>query len=119
MLRALKLALVFVLLALMPLRAVAAVTIGFCAAGHQEAGQAQDHHGQHGGEHSQHGDDPAPVQHGSPNCGICVEHCSSAAFAAPAGPALDVAAAVQDRTAFSTRPAPAFIPDPQDRPPLA
>jgi len=105
---------VLVLVALLPLRAVAGVTVGFCASGHQD--MAVTGHAAHGGAHQDHDSPPQPVES---TCNICAEHCSSAAFAASVDPALAVTAAVQDRTAFSTRRAPAFISDPQDRPPLA
>lgn len=115
MLRALKLFAVVVLMAVMPLRAVAGITIGFCASGHQD--RAVSAHAAHG-EYAQH-------EHGTPakpvesSCNICAEHCSSAAFATPAEPAADVHSAVRDRTTFAARLAPAYFPDQLDRPPLA
>lgn len=118
--RALKLAAVLVLVALLPLRAVAGVTIGFCASGHQDmaasahgAGHAHDT-----GEHAHHGDD-SPVQPVKASCNVCAEHCSSAAFATSADPALEAQPAARDRTLFIVRSAPAFVPDRLDRPPLA
>lgn len=120
--RALKLAVVLMLMSLMPLRAVAGVTIGFCASGHKDmavAAQATGHAHQ-GGEHAHdgHGED-APSQPVEPSCNICAEHCSSAAFA----PAMDAALATQpvgweavDRAAS---PVAAVFPDRLDRPPLA
>ena len=115
MLRALKLFAVVVLVALMPLRAVAGVTIGFCASGHQDmavAGHASR------GEHAQH-EHGAPAKPVESSCNICAEHCSSAAFATPAEPAADLPPAVRDRTTLAARHAPAFFPDQLDRPPLA
>jgi hypothetical protein len=115
MLRALKLFAVVILVALMPLRAVAGVTIGFCASGHQDMAIAA--HADHGG-HAQH-------EHGTPakpvesSCNICVEHCSSAAFATPSEPAFEVRPLARERTTLSERHAAFFFPDQLDRPPLA
>jgi len=118
--RALKLAAVLVLVALLPLRAVAGVTIGFCASGHQDVA-VQAHgtgHAPGSGEHAHHGDD-SPVQPVKASCNICAEHCSNAAFATPADPAFEAHPAVRDHTLFIVRGAPAFVPDRLDRPPLA
>lgn len=113
--RTLKLFAVGVLVALMPLRAVAGLTIGFCASGHQDmavSAHASD------GEHAQH-EHGAPAKPAESSCNICAEHCSSAAFATPAEPTADFPLAVRDRTTFAERYAPAFFPDQLDRPPLA
>lgn len=115
MLRALKLFAVVVLVALTPLRAVAGVTIGFCASGHQDmAVAAHAHHGGHA-DH-EHGAPAKPVES---SCNICVEHCSSAAFATPAEPAFQIRPLGRERTTFAARHAPVFFPDQLDRPPLA
>lgn len=115
MLRALKLFAVVVLVALMPLRALAGVTIGFCASGHQDmAVAAHASHGAHANH--EHGAPAKPVES---SCNICAEHCSSAAFATPAEPSTDLPPAVRDRTTFAGRYAPGFVPDQLDRPPLA
>lgn len=115
MLRALKLFAVGVLVALMPLRAVAGLTIGFCATGHEE--MAVHAHAVHDAQqHHEHGAPAKPVES---SCNICVEHCSSAAFATPTEPAFEIRPATRDRTTFAERYAPAFFPDQLDRPPLA
>lgn len=115
MLRALKLFAVVVLVALMPLRAVAGVTIGSCASGHQ--GMAVAAQEAQGGQAAHEHVWPAkPVES---SCNICAEHCSSAACTTQAEPAADVQPAVLDRTTFAERYAPAFFPDQLDRPPLA
>ena len=110
---------VLLLVALMPLRAVAGVTIGFCASGHNDvaaAVHAADAHD--AGAHAHHGDNP-PAQPLEPSCNICAEHCSSAAFA-PSGAQAAVAAPVPGVRIFLAAPlAPAFVPDQLDRPPLA
>ena len=104
--RALRILAVLLLVALMPLRAVAGVTIGFCASGHNDVGVAA------------HGDD-FPAQPIDPSCNICAEHCSSAALAIPAATDVDLRPAGPDRTLLAERNAPAFVPDQLDRPPLA
>jgi len=116
--RALKLFAVLVLVAVMPLRAVAGVTVGFCASGHKGmAVAAQDAY--HGHEAGAHAGDKAPTQPLESSCNICAEHCSSAAFAIPAATDVDVRPAGPDRTLLAQRNAPAFVPDQLDRPPLA
>ena len=116
----LKILVVLALVALMPLRALASVTTGFCANGHQEQPvAAHGAHGDHGG-HAQHSAEDQPAKPVTPTCNVCVEHCSSAAFA-PDGAAQVVAApAVSEAsTGVTAHAAPAFVPDQLDRPPLA
>lgn len=105
----LKTLIVLILAAVLPLRAVAAVTIGFCAAGHQDA--AVEAHAAH--DHGAHG------QPAKPDCSTCAEHCSSAAFApSPAQPVTGMA--ITESSAPLAEPvAPAFISEQLDRPPLA
>jgi hypothetical protein len=108
------------LVALMPLRAVAAVTIGFCAAGHQEA--AVPSHAEHGHDaqvHVHQGGDQPPAKPATPSCSICAEHCSGAAFAPSMGQSVDAGPVAQERVLLAERIASAFILDQLDRPPLA
>jgi hypothetical protein len=117
--RALRTLVILLLAALLPLRAVAAVTIGYCAAGHQDMAVAA--HGDHGhgaGNHAQH-DEDQPAKPATPSCSICVEHCSGAAFAPSASRTADTPAVVQDCISLAERATPAFVPDQPDRPPLA
>jgi hypothetical protein len=116
--RALKFFAVLVLVAVLPLRAVAGVTIGFCASGHKGMGVAAQAAYQ-GHEAGAHAGDNAPTQPLESSCNICAEHCSSAAFAIPAATDVDVRPAETDRTLLAERNAPAFVPDQLDRPPLA
>ena len=116
----LKTLVILLLAALMPLRAVAAVTIGLCAAAHDEpaiAAHADTGHGSGAQEH--HDSDDSPAKSTTPSCSACVEHCSGAAFAPSAAQALSAPAVAQDRIQFAGRVAPAFRSDPLDRPPLA
>ena len=118
--RMLRTLIVVLLAALLPLRAVAAVTIGYCAAGHQDMAVAV--HGDHGHgaeSHAQHGGDEQPAKPATPSCSICVEHCSGAAFAPSANQAMNASAVARDPILLAERPAPAFFPDQLDRPPLA
>jgi hypothetical protein len=113
--------LVIVLLAaLLPLRALAAVTTGYCAAGHQDMTvAAHGDHGQDAGSHAHHGGDDQPAKPATPSCSSCVEHCSNAAVAPSASQAVRAHAVAQDLIFLAERVAPAFVPDQLDRPPLA
>ena len=118
--RALKTLAVIVLVALIPLRAMAAVTIGFCAAGHKEmAVAALADHGRDAGAHAHHGGHEAPANPATSSCSICVEHCSNAAFALAASSEVTAPAAKRDRIPLAGPAVPAFVPDQLDRPPLA
>lgn len=111
---------ILVLVALMPLRAVAAVTVGLCAAGHDDTAVAMHADGGHGsGGHAHHGKEDPPAKPGTPTCSACVEHCSGAAFVPSADSAVAAPAIGQDRIVFAARIAPAHLVDPLDRPPLA
>ncbi|MGD9953939.1 MAG: hypothetical protein AB7S87_15290 [Burkholderiales bacterium] len=116
--RALKFLAVLVLVAVLPLRAVASVTIGFCATGHHgEAAQAATPaHG--AGGHAHHGDAP-PAKPVESSCNVCAEHCSSAAFAIPVVPVTEPRPTGADRTALAERLFPLHVPTQLDRPPLA
>ena len=116
--RALKFLAVLVLVAILPLRAVASVTIGFCASGHHgEAAHASaPAHGAEG--HAHHGDAP-PEKPVESSCNVCAEHCSSAAFAVPVVPLTEAQPAGRDRTSLAAFASPLHIPDQLDRPPLA
>lgn len=136
--RASKTLLVLVLAALLPLRAVAGVVIGYCAnshheqpaAGHVAQGSHEAHsgqaaHGAHAGHdhHSagaQHAVDGQPAKPATQTCSICAEHCSSAAFApGSASQAVAAPAAAEASASDDARAAPPFFPDHLDRPPLA
>jgi hypothetical protein len=118
--RALRTVAVLILVALMPIRAVAAVTIGFCAAGQQEA--AVPSHAEHGHDaqvHAHHGGDQPPAKPATPSCRTCVEHCSGVAFAPSMAQFVDAGPVAQERVYLAERIAPAFVLDQLDRPPLA
>jgi hypothetical protein len=117
MTKAAKITVLLVLVALLPLRALAAATIGFCAFAHK-----------HGAAHLQVGDDHSishshgDASHSNPgksSCNSCVEHCSSASFAAytPVTAALD--AGKLARPAFDAGTVVGFVPDQLDPPPVA
>jgi hypothetical protein len=108
----LKTAVVLLMLAFMPLRALAAVTIGFCAMQHHGTAAAT---GEYGASH-EHG---APDGEGNhEQCNACVEHCASASVAASPDLPLPAVAGAQ-RIAAAERFAAGFILDQLDRPPLA
>ena len=89
------------MVALVPVRALAAVTTGFCAFAHS------------------HGHDAPGHEHDSSPCGTCVEHCSSAAFATCFTPASFTSLPSAERSLLHERSVAGFIPDPLDPPPLA
>jgi hypothetical protein len=108
------------LVAMMPVRAVAGVAMAFCATGHQEMPAA---HGGHAtaavGEHAAHVSGDAPAQPDPQRCSICTEHCSSAAFATADARVIAGVAIEEDVLPGAERCALAFFPDQLDRPPLA
>jgi hypothetical protein len=118
-----KTLLVLVLAALLPLRAVAGVVIGYCAAGHQEQPvAAQVAHGghDHAAADAHHRNDGQPAKPVTPTCSICAEHCTSAAFAPGSAPqAVAIHAAAEASPSDDARAVPPFFPDQLDRPPLA
>src|SRR5438270_10383774 len=99
------------MLALLPLRALATVTVGFCAMHHASAGVHADHGHDHDG--APHGDD---TNHEP--CNACVEHCSSASLLSRVGLSLPAAAGA-NRIAAGDRFTAGFVPDQLDPPPLA
>lgn len=122
--RALKTLAVIVLIALIPLRAVASATIGYCAmAGHHEAVKAAapasdsgpvQHAGhepasEHSGDTT--GTEPSP----SPTC---PEHSAGGAFVASPDRVPAVAFA-EARISVTHSAVPAFVPPLLERPPLA
>ena len=107
MLPTLRTLVVLLLVLLLPLRAVAAVTIGLCAMGQQEAPAAHQGCDEHPAEST-----PSP-------CNICVEHCASAVFALCAPQSATGNAVAESNRPLAERVAPAFVPEQLDRPPLA
>jgi len=102
------------MLALLPLRALAAVTSGFCAFAHPHGSAAPADHA----DHSPHDGSPAHG-HGEAPCSSCVEHCSSAPFAPLHAPAKVAEAPAGEHSLLYQRSVAGFIPDPLDPPPLA
>lgn len=72
-----RIALLIVLVALVPLRGLAAVTTGLCAFAHEHGEAAHAHTHDHGA--SQGHDQPGPQ--GDTRCSSCAEHCAGSAFA--------------------------------------
>jgi hypothetical protein len=111
--RTIKTIAILLLLAVMPIRALAAVTVGFCAMGQDEApAQAHADHGA-----TQH-EEPAEPK-GEADCSVCVEHCSSVSFAVPAPLETLVSVQRSGRIVLGERFAAGFVPDHLDPPPLA
>lgn len=98
---------VLLMMALLPVRALAAVTTGFCAFAHHDGAASAAGH-----DHS-----PAHSHDGSP-CNSCAEHCSGGAFASAAVPPAFAAAPGGERLRLHELSFTPFIPDPLDPPPL-
>jgi hypothetical protein len=113
----LKIFVVFALLALMPLRALAAVTVGLCATG--DGGTAAElvahHHGAANDQASPENDTKAS----SFACSLCTACCTGASFAPDALRAVALAAADLERIPFFGRDPGAPHPDKLERPPLS
>ncbi len=106
--RKFKTAVLLLLLALMPLRALATVTIGFCAMHHHGSASMDAAHDHDGAPHGDSNHD---------QCDSCVEHCASASVVAPADLPSPAPAGAQ-RIFTPDRFAGAFVPDQLDPPPL-
>ncbi len=105
------------MLALIPLRGLAAVTVGVCAASGQESTlqlQADHDHGQH--EHA-----PAPHSHddNKVDCGACAEHCTGASFVPQAASTSLPDMASAERAVKGEQFAAGHVPEHLDPPPLA
>lgn len=114
--RCIQTLIVLLLIALVPMRAIASVAIGFCVAGHQPAAV----HAHDGGDHGaaqHHGDEaPGDVNHG---CSYCAGHCTGASFVALSDAARFPASANAAPIPFGEQLASGFVPEHLDRPPLA
>lgn len=114
----LKFLVVLALLAMLPLRALAAVTIGFCALGNEDAAvQVQAPHA-HGSSHHN-GAAPEPQTDASPGCNVCAEHCTSASCVVPVALTALPLSTGSDRIPHGERLATGFVPEHLDPPPLA
>lgn len=127
MLRSLKIAVVLLLVALVPARAIGSVTLSICASGQEQAGAM--HHEAEAGAHGTHAGDPAHDNHekhdnqaqgeGSEHaCSYCAAHCAGVAFAVPTGLSRIPPALGGDRIPFGSWSEPGYFPDHLDRPPL-
>jgi hypothetical protein len=99
-----KILLLALIVALLPLRSMAALMAGSCALGQDGAAVAQS---------MAHSEDS---QAGSPKADT---HCPTAVFILTAAPAPLSARSHERGIALVERSAPAFVPDKLDRPPLA
>lgn len=110
----LKTLVLLLMLALLPVRALAAVTTGFCAFAHHHGSSAPADHAD-----DSHDDGSPAHGHGDTPCSSCVEHCSSAAFAPSDAPAALTQAPAGEHWQLYQPSVAGFIPDPLDPPPLA
>lgn len=107
------------LVALMPVRAMAAVTIGVCPSGHADMAVTAHAEYGHASAERAHDTDPSASSTSGSDCSLCAEHCSSAAFAASVDGALAARPAGKERTHLTEPGAPGLFPHQLDRPPLA
>ncbi|MCX7960331.1 MAG: hypothetical protein N2653_01990 [Burkholderiales bacterium] len=129
--RAVRLVLLAVLVAGLPIRAAASVAALSCAgAGHDAPSHAQKpgasdrvsaHHGETGSEPGS----GAAAHHGEEgsgslghDCGFCAKHCSGTTFAPVAEAPRLAGVSDSDRIPFGARPNVGFVPDHPERPPL-
>ena len=116
MTRKLKFLVVLLMLAMVPVRALATVTTGFCAMHLASSGALESGHGGH--HHAD--DDAAPHgdDHQHDGCNSCVDHCASGAIVAlpplPIPPAYGAVRISSGETFVA-----GFIPEHLDPPPLA
>lgn len=114
---ALKLLLISAMLALIPLRGLAALTVGICAAGNQEWNQAQVVH-----DHGSHERGAAPESNDdqkNADCSNCAEHCAGASFVPQATLTALPDGSGGDRVPPGERFAAGHVPEHLDPPPLA
>jgi hypothetical protein len=115
--RKLKFLVVFAMLVLVPLRALAAVTVGLCATG--EGGTVNELVAHHHGAGS---DNTSPDHDNNDSqllCSLCTSCCTGASFAATAPRTVPLASTDFERTPFFGRDPGAHIPGQLDRPPLS
>ena len=111
-----RILLVVLLLALLPLRAVASVTIGFCASnGGPEA--IASHQG-HDASANHEGHDDSSSEGRTATCSYCAEHCAGLGFVTPAADAGLGTPAGAGPIPFGKRTGPGFVPEQVERPPL-
>ena len=108
--RAIKTALLILLVALMPLRGLAAATVGLCAFAHQ-----------HGTANTEHGHEHGADSHASDGslCSSCAEHCAGTAFAPTAARATLLMTSGDEVAISAPLAALGFRAEPLDRPPLS
>jgi hypothetical protein len=108
----LKTTVVLLMLALLPVRALAAVTIGFCVMHHHGAAAPTVEHG------ASHDHDGVPHDGSHGQCNACVGHCASSSAVASSELPLPAAVRAQ-RIAAGERFVAGYVPDQLDPPPLA
>lgn len=117
---AIRIALLVMLLAALPLRGYAEVLAALCGPHHGGAAAAQEHVHEHGdGLHQESGDDGGVPVHAASVCSICASCCAGASLAPDAPQGAVFQAQGSDRVAFLDRRAAGFVPAQLDRPPLA
>jgi hypothetical protein len=105
------------LIAILPIRVVAAAMPSLCAEGHSQAAEQRHDHQDHGSpqHHQNQNDSKSALGH---DCGFCAKHCHGASFVLSADRQYFPAAPAVDAIAFHAWLAAGFVPDRLDRPPL-
>mgnify|MGYP003705137247 CR=1 FL=1 len=112
-----RLLIVVLLMALVPLRAIGALTISVCASD-ASVPAAVEHDGcaEHGNDGAE---DAAPASEGGHVCSYCAAHCAGVAFLASAQAPLGAAAGTFHPVPPGSPAVTAVVLDRLDRPPLA
>jgi hypothetical protein len=116
---AVRIALLVMLLAALPLRGYAGELMVLCEAHHGGAATAQEHVHEHGDSlHEDSGDGGGVPAHAASVCSICASCCAGANLAPDAPRVAVFQAQGSGRVAFLDRRAAGFVPAQLDRPPL-
>jgi len=115
-----RLLLLVLLLAALPLRALAGELMALCEGHHGGAAAAEDHAHEHGSSHhDDSGDRDGGPAHAAAVCSICASCCAGATLAPDAPLAVLLRATGSERIIFFYRRPSGFVPEHFDRPPLA
>lgn len=114
-----RISLLIVLLAALPLRGYAGVPMSPCDAHHGGSAVAQEHVHENGdSHHDESGDGGGTQTQPASVCSHCVSCCASTSLAQDAPQVAELQATGSDRIAFFHRRSSGFVPERLDRPPL-
>ena len=117
---AVRIVLLVMLLATLPMRGYAGVLSALCESNHGGAAVAEDHAYEHGDSRHHNADDGAAnPSHVASVCSICASCCAGAVLAPAACIGVAFQSPVSDRIPFFGAQASGFVPGHLDRPPLS